>query len=207
MSLIQGGTPPGDVQVRLEEILGRAEFREERDFGAEFLGGFFEWLGELFEIDGAAEASQVGAKVLLVIAGVFAVIGLVWLIWNLAGGIRARTRAVDPVELPIHIAQRVAELRAEARTAESAGDWTLALRLYFFALVVGLGEKGELAYRDAWTNRELLERGDATTRVLDLLSPLISRLDEHSFGLRPTDQAEVQRFAGVCEELLAGGRS
>ena len=104
--------------------------------------------------------------------------------------------------MPEEVAHRVAELRREARAAEGAGDWIRALRLYFFATVVGLGERGDLDYRDAWTNRELFERGQPSPETRERLGPLVSELDRHSFGGRPTDAARVRVFSETCDHLL-----
>jgi len=100
------------------------------------------------------------------------------------------------------IASRVAELRARARAAEAAGEWIEALRLDFFALVVGLGERGDLQYRDAWTNRELLDRGEPRAAVRRELKPVVVRLDAHSFGLLPSGADEVHEFRSFCDRLL-----
>ena len=79
------------------------------------------------------------------------------------------------------------------------------MRLYFRALVLGLSERGELRYRDAWTNRELLELGAPRRDVLPLLLPLVPRLDAQSFGREPTTAEDVDRLASLCDRLLGGG--
>ncbi|MFT7487362.1 MAG: hypothetical protein ACI9F9_003223, partial [Candidatus Paceibacteria bacterium] len=91
------------------------------------------------------------------------------------------------------------------RAAQAAGEFTLALRLYFFALVIGLGERGGLEYNPAWTNRELLERGAPREDVVEALRPLVGQLDAHSFGELPTRPEQVEQFAEVCERLLGAG--
>jgi hypothetical protein len=190
------------VRAALEEVLARPEFREQRDPLGDAVGGILEdlldGLARLFpDVDPSAAvggAHQLG----LVLVGLAAA-GLLVL---LARAVQRRRAAGGAPGLEAERRARVDELRARARAAEAAGDLTLALRLHFFALVVGLGQRGQLVYSDAFTNRELLERGAPRPEVLHLLRPLVDELDEHSFGRRPTDAGEVARFAGLCERLL-----
>jgi hypothetical protein len=92
-----------------------------------------------------------------------------------------------------------------AREAADRGDHVAALRLLFRTLVVGLSERGELAYRDSWPNRELLERGAPKRDVLPILAPLVPRLDAQSFGREPAGPDDVARLTAVCDRLRAGG--
>ena len=74
--------------------------------------------------------------------------------------------------------------------------------LLAFALVVGLGRRGNLEYRDAWTNRELLARGRPSTEVATLLSPLVDELDRKMFGRDETTAADVERLETLCSRWL-----
>lgn len=192
------------VTETLDGILARSEFSDEPGVVARIFEDFFEWLSEKFggggpDVDpSTVEAWARGVWIsLAVVAGAL----LIWF-WITVLRSRAARLARARAGLTEEVAARVAELRAEARAAQASGDLTRALRLYFFALVVGLGERGELDYNDAWTNRELLERGEPGERVATLLRPLVGELDEHSFGRRPTGPGEVRRFAVLCEDLL-----
>jgi hypothetical protein len=119
--------------------------------------------------------------------------------------LEVQSGARGPVKgLSEQVVSRIGDLRRQAQDAEAQGDLTLALRLYFFALVIGLGQKGELEYNDAWTNRELLERGQTAADVAKNLKPLVGALNEHSFGERRTEPHEVRRFAELCESMLGG---
>lgn len=191
--------PDGDrVRAVVEEVLARPEFREEQDPLGGVLEDFFSWLEGLFPDISLPEAGA-GAHQFGVTLAALAGLGLVLL---LARSLRARRRRAEEASPDAERAARVDELRARAREAEADGDLTLALRLHFFALVIGLGQRGELVYSDAFTNRELLERGAPRPEVERLLGPLVRELDEHSFGHRPTGPAEVARFASLCERLL-----
>lgn len=208
MSQAQGaGVSPAEVEETLREVLSRPGFGKRVQSTEESLvERFFEWLGDLFS-DGDAEevvSGALGASEVLLWVVVAA--GSAFLLWHLfligrPGFKRWQARQKELLEEGL-VERRVEALRRLAREAEEAADWTRALRLHFFAAVVGLGERGDLDYRDAWTNRELLERGDPSAQVRGTLSPLMQELDERSFGLRPTEAVDVRRFSSICEGLM-----
>lgn len=208
MSAVQAGgagaPEPQRVADALEEVFARPEFQDEESPVADAALEFLDWLGDLLSDilpdvpEGTLDASL---NVFWVLLAILAAALAIWLAYSIYGARLARRRG--PVDAAAQrLAQRVAELRERAARAQRDGDLTLALRLYFFALVVGLGERGELAYNDAWTNRELLERGEPGTEVARVLRPLVGELDAHSFGHVPTGPAEVARFAALCDRLL-----
>lgn len=91
-----------------------------------------------------------------------------------------------------------------AREARAKRAFADALRFYAWALVVGLSERGDLEYRDAWTNRELVERGRPRPEALRVLAPLVPELDAKSFGHEPALEADVERLERLCREHLGG---
>lgn len=192
-----------EVEASLEQILSRQEFRDEPSYVENLLADFAGWLSELFEgmgVDVEPSTIQAWAEGVWLTIAVLCGVILIWFWISIAKSQRAREER--PADLSDIVAERVAALRERAKQAQEAQDFTRALRLYFFALVVGLGERGELDYSDAWTNRELLERGEPKASIAALLRPLVGELDEHSFGRRPVDLDEVQRFAGLCQQYL-----
>jgi hypothetical protein len=122
-----------------------------------------------------------------------------------AGGARGVAPRAAGQPGPDSVRARVAELLREARAARARGELTLALRLTFFALVVGLGRRGSLEYHDAWTNRELLVRGHPEPDVAALLAPLLVELDRKSFGGEPTRAVDVERMEELCARLGVEG--
>jgi len=202
------GRPPADAQEvarALETVMGRAGFApQEEGWIARALRRLGHWLGELFDF-GAAPVGDVFAVLLYVLLGLL----IAWLVWLVVRSIiaarsaRARARAALPPP-PESLAQRLARLLADARAAEAAGEYLRALRLYFWALVVGLSQRGELAYRDAWTAREMLERGRAGAAVRERLGPLVREIDRKSFGREPCAAEDCARLAQLCREFLGG---
>jgi hypothetical protein len=208
VSLLQGGAwDHGEIRERIGRVLAREEFRRGGhglgEWLDEKLGKAARWLGDLLGIPEPAFAKQV-LEVLLVLLGIALLAALVSLIRRKlrARGLADRAEAPSPVEE--HRAAGVVALRREARAASQRGDHLAALRSYFRALVLGLSERGHLEYRDAWTNRELLERGAPRRELLPLLSPLVPRLDAQSFGREPTGPEDVARLADLCDRLLGG---
>ncbi len=196
---------PGErVREATQEVLSQAPFPQKPGPVGEAFDKFLEWFWDLFSglgftpSKGAWEMSMTVVWVLL-IALVVVYLGLL-IARVIRAGQHSRSEPRQGRELQLQV--RVQELREQAQAAELAGDYTLALRLYFFALVIGLGQQGELEYKEAWTNRELLERGDPRPDVLKLLRPLVGELDAHSFGERQTEHREVRHFAQLCERLL-----
>lgn len=202
--------PGAQVRETVEEVLSAPAYRDSD--GNPILRAIEEFFGWIFGLldgfgletpEGTLEA---GVRLLWIVIFLVVVVffGRV-LILHLRA--RAEQSSVDRASAADELASRVASLREEAREAHAAGDYTLALRLYFFALVIGLGQRGELEYNRAWTNRELLERGEPQPEIAQLLGPLVAELDAHSFGHVPTGAPQVRRFADLCERLLGGQRA
>jgi hypothetical protein len=202
---------PERVRTLVHEILNRQEYAPAEERGS-WLADFLEWLGDVFDF----QLSPGGVSVAIDLArGALLIVGaavLVWLFVVLGRALReARGRTHVEESADATLVRRVAELRAVAAAAEERGDRIEALRLYFFALVVGLGERGELRYREAWTPRELLARGELRPALHAALAPLMANLDAHSFGRMPAGEADVRRYAELCSRLLgpdaAAGRT
>jgi hypothetical protein len=199
--------PGSRVRETVEEVLSAPAYGEDGQNPIMLaLTELFDWIVELLEefgLDAPAGTLEAGVKFLWFVIFLVVVLFLARLL-ILHLRVRAEQASTDRASAADELANRVANLRNEAREAHSAGDYTLALRLYFFALVIGLGQRGELEYNGAWTNRELLERGEPQPEIAQLLGPLVAELDAHSFGHVPTGAPQVRRFADLCERLLGG---
>jgi len=196
-----GELEPERVRAALDDVLADERFRE---------NPLLAWLSDLLERIGDFLSGSGGgggfSDFLAVLGWVVLGLVLVALVMLIVSRLRRRSRPlrVDPPVADV-VAERVAELLAAAREAEQAGDLLLALRLYFFALVVGLGKRGELRYRDAWTNRELLERGRPSASVRTKLAPIVRDLDRKSFGGERVDEEDVRRLKELCSTWLTRG--
>lgn len=194
-----------DVRSTLEAIFAREEFGPQSSWLAEqwekLLETLGEWLEDLFGLtDPATNRTIVIALLALVAAVILAAIVVRIVRW-------ARERELAPAAQSLgpradRRAASVAALRREARAASARGDPVAALRLLFRALVLGLSERGELEYRDAWTNRELFERGAPRRDVAPILAALVPRLDAQSFGHEPAGPEDVERLSSLCDRLL-----
>ena len=198
-----------EARDQVEGILQSEGFVDaNRNWFSELIEAYFEWRDDKL---GAQEAPPMSTgsssswspdeMLFAIIIAVIVVLILVLVTRHFRGRRHDVERRGTVAE---RIASRVESLRARARDAEAAGDWVEALRLDFFALVIGLGERGDLDYRDAWTNRELLERGMPSRKVELSLRPVVKRLDAHSFGHLPSGRDEVVEFREFCDRLLEG---
>lgn len=191
-----------DARVReaLDDVLADGRFRVNPI--TEWLSQFWDKVRDaLFGAGGALDG--LGPVLAWTFWGVLLLV-VVAIVFLIVRSIRLRRRRVGGKgeHVPNPVERRVAELLAQARLAEAEGDRLRALRLYFFALVVGLGQKGELRYRDAWTNRELLERGRPSSSLRTKLQPIVHDLDRKSFGGEPVLDEDVRRLEALCASWL-----
>lgn len=180
-----------ELAARLERVFDREGIptEEQQSLATPFL----EWLDGLlseFGYDNAGDVLMFGVVAVLVIA-------LAIVIWRVARQARW-TRQSDGKA--VERRRRAQELYASSREALAQGDIHLATRLALFALVVALGEGGELTFRAAWTDRELLERGRPKEAVLARLTSLVDELEPRLFGREPVREADLSR---VDDEVRA----
>lgn len=161
------------------------------------------WLGEL--LDGLMSGVGGSARfleLLLVVAAAAFLVTLVLALLRRSGGRTSAPRLAGDVGEAARA--RVDALREEARRLAQAGELGLALRAYLVALVVGLGEHGDLELRPAWTNRELLVRGRVRPEVRDRLAELFDALEPKTFGRVPATLEDVRALDDACRRMLAG---
>ena len=191
--------PRGEVAAMVQDVLARREFGQ----GESMIEELVAWVLARIEPGGAVEAGRfLFALVVSVLAGVL----LYLLARFVAAGRLRRARAgaedgPDGAGGPT-IAQRVRELRRQARAARERGERRVALQKLLFALVLGLGERGDLQYRDAWTNRELLRRGRPAPEVERFLAPLVVELEAKEFGREAATEADLDRLESICDRAL-----
>ncbi len=199
------GASAEDVQRALQGVFGRGEFGPQSEsWFTRLLHRLRDWLRELFDIGGP----HVDTALSIVLYALLA-LAIGWLVWLVLRSIlsarRARAQAAaERPPPPETLEAKLARLLAEARTAEAAGEHLRALRLYFWALVVGLSQRGDLGWRDAWTAREMLEHGRADAALRARLAPLVQEIDRKSFGGEPAGVADSARMAETCRSILGG---
>ncbi len=199
---------PAVVRAAIDDVLASTEFHHAPT-------GFDrvrEWIADLLEgllPEGSFDAATLSGLAQVLVWVVLAAL-VAFVVWGIARTItwnRAHVEAEAAADPEVRRARRVAELRSLARAANARGEHVLALRLEFTALVVGLGERGDLEYRDAFTNRELLERGKPGRDAEAVLRPIVPDLDRKSFGGEPATAADFARLSSLCDRLLAGARA
>lgn len=197
MMSVQGELGREEVAKALEHVLARREFRHERSL----LEDFLDWLSGRFDL--GEGASVLGEVLFWVLIGTLAGLTVYFAFKFLAAGRSQRRRARQEAARSVETAvERALRLRREARAAFARGDLKLALRMELFALVVGLGGRGDLEYRDAWTNRELLFRGNPSPGSRAFLVPLVEELEPKEFGRDEVTPDDVERLERLCEHHL-----
>ncbi len=188
-----------DVEAALERVLARQDVERPN-----LLMELLEWFEERFGLDGASTLGRWLLVALAVVALVFLVRFLLrlqreW--WSGARGLGLEGSGGPSVE------ERVRQLLEEAREARARGEARLALRKFLFALVLGLGRRGDLEFRDAWTYRELLARGNPSAEVEQLLTPLVLELEAKEFGRVPVADPDLDRLERLCRHHLGGANA
>jgi hypothetical protein len=198
-----GAASPEQVRAAVDQVLAGPEFQATEGL----LDRFSAWLAELLRSllpHGVGVEAGVVALLLQALVWILFAAVLVALALSLVRRARGRAGSAAPAAADPQAERRarVAGLRAAARAALARGDHRLALRLEFTALVVGLGQKGDLEYREAYTNRELVARGHPGPEAERVLRPLVPELDRKSFGGEPAGPQDVERMAQLCDRLL-----
>ncbi|MDF1798233.1 MAG: hypothetical protein P1V81_03585 [Planctomycetota bacterium] len=198
MMALQGQASSPEAPVVLEEALELAGSEELRHLyksdGPSWLDGLdLSWLPEWDWLDGSI-AGYLFWSVLVLL--------LLWGVYLLVRTFLGRPRKEEQQE-PVEQRRLVIaeELRAAARY-RAEGDLALALRHYWMALVVGLGRGKAVAYRPAWTCREMLARSKQGTEEYQLLHELLPRIERLEFGKLPIAASDVDELAAICEARL-----
>jgi len=186
------------IHARAQEIVDGLDPSEQKR------GWFTRWL-ERLDLD-SRFSDWVGAGNLpwhYLLYAVAAIVVLV-LLWLLVREIDlGRRRASSGAGPAGGVRERVEELLSRARAARLAGERLGALRLYFAAYVVGLSRRGDLEFRESWTNQELVARGAHSLELRESLAPLVRELDGLVYGGRAVSDEHLDRLEGLCQGVAA----
>ncbi|MAB79156.1 MAG: hypothetical protein CMJ89_07355 [Planctomycetes bacterium] len=193
----QEGIAPEAVASTLHKILTGPEFTEERTLWDDV----WDWIAANFEFDLVLPLEELFRWFLIAFLILSTVVYATLWIRNVRAAKRsagidrtARTPALDR-------ARRLAE---KAREARRQGESRKALRLYLFALLVGSSRRGGLKFHEAWTNRELLRRGEPSKRVRRLLNDIVVDFEPKEFGRGRIQPEDLDRLEGlVANEINA----
>ena len=204
---MQGGyKSPEEVRAALEKALeAPPELPQQQSFLAQIWERFLRWLDEQGLLPSMLTGVSDGLSAVMYVLLAVLVLLLLWYGWRIVRQYsRSREMALAAREEMEResLAARLERLLAEARAAQSSGDHRLALRLYFWALVVGLSGQGRIEYREAWTGREMLERTRLTGNLAGELGPLVREVDALSFGGGIVSAEDSARMARTCSEWL-----
>jgi len=193
--LPQPTRPPGQVTGAVHQVLARPQYHYA---GPSFLeriqNDVVDWLARV--LTGVVGAG-IGAWV--VVALVVAVVAFV--AWRLAGGM---TR--DPGREIVLSAGRIrpaTEWRAEAEAHERAGEWRLAVRARYRALVADLAGRGvleEVPGRTAGEYRS--ELGANLPGAAPQFAGATELFEGAWYGKRPTAAADAAHFRDLADRVM-----
>lgn len=163
-----------------------------------------DWLDGFEPAAALARWLSENSKWVFVAAAVVGALFLAALIWRALDRFERARRSVDvaagePAQAKVQ--RRFEDLRAAARAARARGDRRTALRMWFLATLVALSRRGDLEFREAWTNHELVERGAHSAGLRQRLAPVVDELDRLIYGGDAIEDAHLDRLESLCESV------
>lgn len=137
-------------------------------------------------------------------AAVVGALTIALLIWRALARFEGARRSADPGAGDVSqakVQQRFEDLCAAARAARERGDRRTALRMWFLAALVALSRRGDLEFREAWTNHELVDRGAHSAGLRERLAPIVDELDRLIYGGDAIEDAHLDRLERLCESV------
>ncbi len=191
---------PEEIRQLADDIVARAEFRQPEP---SLLERFQTWvedlIGRIFEAAFSGGAGSILGWVVLV----GAVIAIVWFATRFGRTVQADRRVGITVE-GIH-RRTPAEWRAEAEAQEAAGEWKLALRSRYRALIGDLIAEGVLVEVAGRTTGEY--RGDVAREApqrADDFAAATELFESAWYGDHPTGPEENARFQARARAVASG---
>jgi hypothetical protein len=191
---------PDEVRGAVAEVLSRPEYQRPRP-------GLVQRLRQaavdlLERLLGALLGGGRGTLIAWIIFAV-AVLAILFTALRFARGVtRDPGRSASSVAIP---RKGAAEWRAEAEAAERAGQWRLALRARYRALVADLADRGlveEVAGRTAGEYRA--DVAGAAPSVAAPFAGATELFERAWYTDRPTGEDEATRFKGLADQVLSG---
>jgi Domain of unknown function (DUF4129) len=162
-------------------------------FGGQ-IAGFLEWLRNATNLDLSPAITL--ASALLVALGVAAVAFLY------VRGTLKRVTVIRNARVDEETGLTESEARATARRAASAGDARMAFRYLFLSVMLDLQDRGLIALRPGWTNRDhLTALRNAGLPLTGPLGELVDAFDRVWYGHASIDEMELRRLQDVASEI------
>ena len=189
----------GEAKEAIERILARPEFAEDQRTWLERARDWvFDRLADLFD---ALSGGGTGTVLAWVVAAVLAAAAVYFAV-RLTRGLVGSPSAPGPPAPPRRSA---VDWRAEAAAAEAAGDWRLALRCRYRALVADLADRGlveEVPGRTAGEYRRQVGRN--VPAAAPDFNGATELFEAAWYGGRPSGPAQADRIRELADRVLAG---
>jgi hypothetical protein len=150
--------------------------------------------------------------ILLVVLGLVAAALIAWVFWHLIRQRRAPGSAATASPPPVDVKKALAEGDALAQTSDAwmnlaselgrGGDWRLAYRAMYLALLASLHQSGRINFRKSMTNRMYVLRYRGPTDERDIFSGLTELFDRVWYGHKPVPEEVRSRVDSQMKSLL-----
>lgn len=193
-----------EAREQLSEILSREEYtRGERlERGIRFIDNL---LNNLDVPSPSFPSGEVPVWLLSVLLLLFLILFLWWVRKNLAFGRRWKQKREERAVTEPSQSDR--ELRTLGEAAARRGDFRLAIRCQFQAVLAVLKERGMLSDVSHRTHREqIAELRSRIPQQSALFESLVLRFEEVWYGKVPVGPADYHQFHQQADKLLKGER-
>jgi hypothetical protein len=196
------------LEVRLQEILDRPDFRRAMRGGGHDPRNVGQWLllrlrRFLGRLGGLHETNYALFLIAVVVGSVLLIAILAHIAYTLLQAFRPlRRRRPDGSRPARTTAQDPSSLVRRADELAAAGDYRSAVRHLYLALVRSLQMNGVLPRTPSQTNREHLRHLAGRPTLAAVVQPFTHTFDEKWYGGRPADTTDVERCRRWLEEAL-----
>lgn len=193
--LPQPTRPPGQVTGAVHHVLARPQYHyAEPSFLERIQNDVVDWLARV--LSGVVGAGIGAWIVVLVVVALVALVA-----WRLAGGV-----TTDPgrqIALSAGRTRPATEWRAEAEAHERAGEWRLAVRARYRALVADLAGRGVLDEVPGRTAGEYrAELGANLPAAAPQFAGATELFEGAWYGKRPTAEVDAAHFRELADRVV-----
>ena len=211
---------PGDERARLQQILARSEYQPESEQQSTLQKwlrrawrGFVRVLERIFSAGGESARAPNGLTLLLLRFLIYAVVGVA-VIWGLSAIIRRQRRRISRPEkgglrevLGEQIEEHVTaeDLIKAASELARAGEYRLAIRRAYIALLYELEQRGKLRLHRAKTNHDYLRALGSEPAIYFPVADLTNAYERVWYGHADAVSDDYSSFITRYRDVVGAG--
>ena len=218
MTVPRASGAPADAEAAARAVLSARIYDYEPLPPPSLLDRFSGWLermlNRMFRRHASPSIPHVGLGfvkgiVIILLTGAFALLVAVLVQWLRRRTALPQPLALDETEAALVEARDTDSLKALAEQKARLGDYRLALRFVYLALLVTLDTNGVLRFDRSKTNWEYLRslRASGRADVYDAMTPLTREFDRIWYGFANADASDYARALTQYDALQAASKS